>query len=68
MKFVICTNNDDYEASLQRGKVYQLLTDDLGQTRGFIRIVDESGEDYLYPEEYFMAIDLPKNIQDALVA
>ena len=67
MSFLICINNQGYAASLEKGKVYQLIIDKKGQDRGFVRIIDESGEDYLYPEEYFMTIDLPKRIQEALV-
>lgn len=68
MNFVICINNQGYEASLEKGKVYRLMDDAQSKERGFVRIVDESGEDYLYPEEYFVAIDLPKTVQEALVA
>ena len=68
MSFVICINNQGYDVSLEKGKVYQLLYDKKGQDRGFVRIIDASGEDYLYPEEYFMTIDLPKKIKEALVS
>ena len=68
MNFVICIHNQGYEASLEKGKVYRLVDDAQGKERGFVRIVDESGEDYLYPEEYFAAGDLPKTVQEALVA
>jgi hypothetical protein len=66
--FVICISNEGYEASLEKGKVYQLKDDRLSEKRNFIRIIDESGEDYLFPKEYFVAIQLPKAVQEALVA
>ena len=66
--FVICINNEGYEVSLEKGKVYQAKEDLTAKDREFIRIVDESGEDYLYPQEYFVLIHLPKEAQEALVA
>ena len=66
--FVICICNEEYEASLEKGKVYQLKDDRLSEKRNFVRIIDESGEDYLFPKEYFIAIQLPKAVQEALVA
>ena len=66
--FVICINNEGYEVSLEKGKVYQAKEDLTAKDREFIRIVDESGDDYLYPEEYFVSIHLPKEAEEALVA
>jgi len=57
--FAVCVRNDGYEASLELRKLYPVLPDRLGEEHGFIRIVDESGEDYLYPAKYFVRLDLP---------
>ena len=67
-KFVICINNQGYEVSLERWKVYQVLRDEQAAAHNHIRVVDESGEDYLYPNDFFMAIDLPKPLQDVITA
>ncbi len=64
--FVICINNQGYEASLERMKVYQKIGDDEAEGDHFIRVIDESGEDYLYPDEFFTAIRLPKTALDAI--
>ena len=50
-QFAICVKNDGYPASLELRKVYQVIPDEVARTRGFIRVVDESGEDYLYPQD-----------------
>jgi hypothetical protein len=59
-RFLICVNNEGFPASLEVRKVYEALPDPVGETRGFVRIVDESGEDYLYPADRFVAVDLPQ--------
>ena len=56
-KFVICVKNDDYPASLEVRKVYCRIPDVGAKRHGQVRVVDESGEDYLYPEEYFVAVE-----------
>ncbi len=66
--FVICIQNKGYEVSLEKGKVYQVKEDTEAEKRKYIRLIDESGEDYLYPEEYFVSIQLPKAAEKALVA
>jgi len=58
--FAYCVANDDYPASLQLHKFYRVLPDEKAERYGEIRVVDESGEDYLYPAEYFLPIELPK--------
>jgi hypothetical protein len=58
--FAICIENEDYPASLERRKVYQILIDAQASELGQMRVVDESGEDYLYPQEYFVPIKLPQ--------
>ena len=60
-KFVLCVRNDEYPVSLEVRKVYRRLPDRAAAARGFVRVVDESGEDYLYPEAYFVAIAVPRS-------
>jgi hypothetical protein len=63
---VICIDVGDHEMSLQVRKVYRLLEPIVGDPRSWLRVVDESGEDYLYPGKYFRALSLPKPIQRAI--
>jgi hypothetical protein len=58
--YLLCVKNDGYPASLEVRKVYRALPDPVAASRGFVRVVDESGEDYLYPSECFVAVDLPQ--------
>lgn len=58
-RFVVCINNRDYPASLELHKIYQVVYDDKIEAEGEIRVVDESGEDYIYPAQWFVAVDLP---------
>jgi len=67
-KFVICVDNQGYEVSLERWKVYRVIPDEKADIHSQIRVIDESGEDYLFPEEYFAPIELPKPVQQALIA
>ena len=64
--FVVCVDNTDYPASLERRKIYQVLPDEQAAEHSLVRVVDESGEDYLYPSIYFLAVDLPQPVQQAL--
>jgi hypothetical protein len=64
-QFVVCVNNEGYAASLETRKIYQALPDDRAQEHALIRVIDESGEDYLYPADYFAAIDPPPIIEKA---
>ena len=57
--FLLCVKNDGYPASLEVRKVYRALPDPVAASRGFVRVVDESGEDYLYPLEFFVVVELP---------
>jgi hypothetical protein len=66
-KFHLCVNNEAYPASLEVRKVYQALPDAAAASRGFVRVVDESGEDYLYPSDYFVAIKLPREAALAFI-
>lgn len=57
--FVVCVNNDDYAASLEVRKLYEILPDEDAAKHGQVRIIDESGDDYLYPESFFTPVELP---------
>ena len=63
--FVLCVRDGGYPASLEIRKVYRVLPDADGVADGLIRVVDESGEDYLYPKDLFVSIDLPPAAQPA---
>jgi hypothetical protein len=60
IRFLLCVKNDGYSASLEVRKIYRTLPDSIAISRGFVRVVDESGEDYLYPLEFFVTVELPK--------
>jgi hypothetical protein len=60
---VVCLVNEGNEVSLQLWKIYKVIRDDDARSEGFIRVVDESGEDYLFPEENFAPIDLPARVK-----
>lgn len=64
---VICVANENYEASLELRKLYQVIPDDKAKMKNFLRVIDESGEDYLYPEEMFIAVDLPDAIEKKIL-
>lgn len=64
---VVCIDNDDYPASLEKRKIYSALSDRAALMQDMIRIVDESGEDYLYPKDCFFAIHLPKKEEKVIV-
>lgn len=66
-RFAVCVCNKGYEASLERHKIYRLRPDRQAERDGDIRIVDESGEDYLYPAEWFVALEVPRAVQASLV-
>lgn len=65
-KFVICVKNRNCRASLELRKIYRRLPDAAAGRHGLVRIVDESGEDYLYPADYFVAIHLPQAVEKAI--
>lgn len=67
-KFVLCVNTANYPASLEFGKVYRAVADEKASRHRMLRIIDESGEDYLYPENFFVAIQLPQAARDAFLA
>ena len=66
-QLVICIENEDYPASLEKRKIYEAIRDPAAEKHGQIRVIDESGEDYLYPQEYFVPASLPKNIEEAVI-
>jgi len=65
--FVVCIDNGDYPVSLERHKIYRVMPDASARSHGQVRVVDESGEDYLYPQHYFAPIKLPVAIERALL-
>jgi len=65
--FAICLNNSEYPVSLELHKIYRVLPDDDAALDGDLRIMDESGEDYLYPAEYFVLLDLSNDTERALI-
>ena len=67
-RFVVCVRNDGYPASLELRKIYGVIPDATAEARGHLRIVDESGEDYLYPASHFVPITLPKIVKEAFSA
>lgn len=66
-RFVVCIDNAGYEASLELHKIYSVVPDPDAAQDGDLRIVDESGEDYLYSAERFVAIDVPKSLERAML-
>jgi hypothetical protein len=63
--FVLCIENNDCD-DLEKRKIYQMLPDEEAEKEGYIRVIDESGEDYLYPQSYFIVVQLPRKAQEAL--
>ena len=66
-RFVLCIRNDGAD-DLEPRKVYQILLDPSAEREGYARIIDESGEDYLYPAEYFVPVKLPMAISRKLLS
>jgi hypothetical protein len=66
-QFAVCVNNAGYEASLERNKIYVILPDTDAEGDGDIRVVDESGEDYLFAADRFVAIEVPAAVQASLL-
>lgn len=66
--FALCINNTDYKASLIPGKVYRIVPDPRAARDDFVRIVDESGEDYLYHKSYFLFVDFPSAVTKRILA
>lgn len=66
--FALCIDNTDYQASLILGKVYRILPDPRATKDDLVRIVDESGEDYLYHKDHFVFVDFPRSIKKRILA
>ena len=66
--FAVCLNNQDYEASLEVGKIYRIIPDETAEINGLIRVIDESGEDYAFATHRFHPIELPKPVEDVLLS
>ena len=67
-QLVVCVDNDGYAVSLEKRKIYVALRDTAAEKHGMLRIVDESGEDYLYPKALFRTIALPTAVKKAVLA
>ena len=67
-QLVVCVSNEGYPASLEKRKIYVALRDDAAEKLGLLRIVDESGDDYLYPKAFFRSIALPQSVKRAVLA
>jgi hypothetical protein len=66
-RYVVCINNEGSEASLERNKLYVSLPDRQAEADGLVRVIDEDGEDYLYPAAWFVAVALPKVVEQSLL-
>ena len=67
-QLAICLKNKGHEVSLELRKVYSVVPDPIAAKHGLIRVIDESGEDYLYPRSFFAPIELPQPIRRAVLA
>ena len=66
-RFAVCINNTDYPASLELHKIYQVFPDEEAACDGDLRVIDESGEDYLYPASFFVLIEVPQEVERAIL-
>ena len=66
-QFALCIENIDCE-DLGKRKLYQILPDEAATQEGYMRVIDKSGEDYLYPEFYFILVELPRRAEEVLIA
>ncbi len=67
LEYVVCVNNSGYPASLELHKIYRALPDDEAAEDGDLRVIDESGEDYLFPANYFASISVPERVKASLL-
>ena len=67
IQFALCLDNDDYQASLEIGKLYQVIPDRSAEAHGYLRIVDESGEDYAFSANRFHLLTLPHPVEQVLL-
>ena len=65
--FAVCIRNEDHEESLGLKKIYELLEDPRAEEHNMVRVIDEEGEDYLYPRDWFLPIELPQRIEQAIL-
>ena len=66
-QFAVCIDNTGYPASLELRKIYQVLPDEKAAKHKLVRVIDESGEDYLYPQRFFVPIELPHAVEEAFL-
>jgi hypothetical protein len=66
-QFAVCLNNESYQASLEVGKLYRVIPDEQAATHGYLRIIDESGEDYGYAADRFFLLEVPQKLEQALL-
>jgi hypothetical protein len=66
INFAVCVSNDGYEASLEAGKLYRVIPDAAAEAHGYVRVIDESGEDYGYSADRFFRLDIPAALAQAL--
>ena len=66
--FAVCVNNKGYEASLEAGKLYLMIPDDEAGSHGYVRVIDESGEDYGYSASRFFPIEVPRALEKVLTS
>jgi hypothetical protein len=64
--FAICIHNGEYAGALELRKVYEVLDDAVAAARHYARVIDESGDDYLYPQSWFVPVSVPTNVEDLL--
>ena len=64
---MVCVKNSEYPVSLELHKIYRVVPDQEAGREGDLRIVDESGEDYLYPADWFVSLEVPKAVQESLL-
>ena len=67
-QFLLCVRNEGYPASLQTRRLYEHVSDKDAESRGLVRVIDESGEDYLYPQKLFASVNLPLPVVRAMAA
>ena len=68
VQFAVCIDNEGYKASLELGRLYRWIPDKNAQAHGLVRIVDESGEDYLYHKSHFVFVDFPSTVKKKILA
>jgi hypothetical protein len=66
-EFAVCVRNTGYPASLELRKIYEIVSDPEAAAHGLIRVIDESGEDYLYPKNFFVRLDLSQPVETAVL-